>query len=311
QAFRLSARDQPMTRSNTVEILAVPSIPLVHKNDDLVSLVGEGVTQGGIVPRGGDVFVLTQKIVSKAEGRMVDLATVEPSTQAIELAGNVQKDPRLVELILSESVRVVRARPGILIVEHRLGFVMANAGIDQSNVASPDDRQRALLLPVDPDGSAAILRRRLSLRFGVPVAVIINDSFGRAWRRGTCSVAIGAAGLPSLMDLRGSPDLFGRALQVSITGHADEIAAAASLVMGQGAEGQPVVVVRGLTWRGPDKNAYELGRTAAKAQPGRRRSWCAGPPRTCSDEQTTCRGAVRRGRRREFGARPELRPAGR
>jgi coenzyme F420-0:L-glutamate ligase/coenzyme F420-1:gamma-L-glutamate ligase len=249
-----------MQRSSAVELLAVPGIPRVAKGDDLVGLIGEGVVHGDIVPRGGDVFVLTQKIVSKAEGRMVDLATIKPSTEAIELAGKVQKDPRLVELILSESVRVVRSRPGVLIVEHRLGLVMANAGIDQSNVALPDDPQRALLLPVDPDGSAATLKERLSQRFGVPVAVIISDSFGRAWRRGTCGVAIGAAGLPSLMDLRGSPDLFGRELQVSITGHADEIAAAASLVMGQGAEGQPVVIVRGLTWRGPDNAASELVR---------------------------------------------------
>jgi coenzyme F420-0:L-glutamate ligase / coenzyme F420-1:gamma-L-glutamate ligase len=253
-----------MTRTTAVEILAVPGIPLVREDDDLVALIGEGVARSGIVPRGGDVFVLTQKIVSKAEGRMVDLATVEPSTEAIELAGKVHKDPRFVELILSESVRVVRSRPGVLIVEHRLGFVMANAGIDQSNLASPDDSRRALLLPADPDGSAAILKRRLSLGFGVPVAVVISDSFGRAWRRGTCGVAIGAAGLPSLMDLRGSPDLFDRELEVSVTGHADEIAAAASLVMGQGAEGQPVVVVRGLTWRGPDNDASELVRPAAE-----------------------------------------------
>ena len=251
-----------MKPSNAVEILAVPGIPRVAKDDDLVALIGEGLARGGIAPRGGDVFVLAQKIVSKAEGRTIDLATVVPSAIAIELAGRVQKDPRLVELILSESIRVVRARPGLLIVEHRLGFVVANAGIDQSNVASPDEPQQALLLPVDPDGSAVTLRTRLSLRFGVPVAVIINDSFGRAWRRGTCGVAIGAAGLPSLMDLRGSLDLFGRKLQVSITGHADEIAAAASLVMGQGAEGQPVVVVRGLTWRGPDNAASELVRPA-------------------------------------------------
>ena len=253
-----------MTRSSAVEMFAVPGIPLVRKDDDLVALIGDGVARGNIAPRGGDVFVLTQKIVSKAEGRMVDLATVKPSAEAIELAGKIQKDPRLVELILSESVRVVRARPGVLIVEHRLGFVMANAGIDQSNVASADEAQQALLLPVDPDGSAATLRSRLSERFGVPVAVIISDSFGRAWRRGTCGVAIGAAGLPSLMDLRGSPDLFGRELQVSITGHADEIAAAASLVMGQGAEGQPVVVVRGLAWRGADNAASELVRPAAE-----------------------------------------------
>jgi coenzyme F420-0:L-glutamate ligase/coenzyme F420-1:gamma-L-glutamate ligase len=253
-----------MERSNAVEILAVPGIPLVRKDDDLLALISEGLARGGIVPRSGDVFVLAQKLVSKAEGRMVDLATVEPSAEAVELGDKIQKDPRLVELILSESARVVRARPGLLIVEHRLGFVMANAGVDQSNVAAPDGPQQALLLPVDPDASAATLKTRLSQRFGVPVAVIINDSFGRAWRRGTCGVAIGAAGLPSLMDLRGSPDLFGRTLQVSITGHADEIAAAASLVMGQGAEGQPVVVVRGLTWRGPDNDASELVRPAAE-----------------------------------------------
>jgi coenzyme F420-0:L-glutamate ligase/coenzyme F420-1:gamma-L-glutamate ligase len=253
-----------MQRSSAIELLAVPGIPQIAKGDDLVALIGAGLARGGIVPRGGDVVVLTQKIVSKAEGRMVDLATVKPSTEAIELAGKVQKDPRLVELILAESVRVVRTRPGVLIVEHRLGLVMANAGIDQSNIASPDDCQQALLLPVDPDGSAAILKKRLSQRFGVPIAVIISDSFGRAWRRGTCGVAIGAAGLPSLMDLRGSPDLYGRELQVSVTGHADEIAAAASLVMGQGAEGQPVVIVRGLTWRGPDNAASELVRPAAE-----------------------------------------------
>src|SRR3954470_22507972 len=158
-----------MTRTTAVEILAVPGIPLVRKDDDLAALIGEGLARGGIVPRGGDVFVLAQKIVSKAEGRMVDLATVEPSTEAIELAGKIQKDPRLVELILSESARVVRARPGLLIVEHKLGFVMANAGVDQSNVASPDGPQQALLLPVDPDGSAATLRQRLSQKFGVSV----------------------------------------------------------------------------------------------------------------------------------------------
>ena len=251
-----------MKRSNAVEILAVPGIPLVCKDDDLVVLIGEGLSRGGIVPRGGDVFVLTQKIVSKAEGRMVDLATVKPSAEAIELAGNVQKDPRLVELILSESVRVVRAGPGILIVEHRLGFVMANAGIDQSNVASPDDPERALLLPLDPDGSAAILRERLSERFGVPVAVIISDSFGRAWRSGTTGIALGAAGLPSLIDMRGHADLYGRALRVTEIGFADEIAAAASLLMGQADEALPAALVRGLTWAAQPRPARALIRAA-------------------------------------------------
>jgi coenzyme F420-0:L-glutamate ligase/coenzyme F420-1:gamma-L-glutamate ligase len=155
-----------MNRNSTVEILAVPGIPLVRKNNDLVALIGEGLARGGIVPRGGDVFVLTQKIVSKAEGRMVDLATVEPSKEAIELAGNIQKDPRLVELILSESVRVVRAKPGILIVEHRLGFVMANAGIDQSNVApgSRSSRRRRAR------GYAQGVRRRQASAVGPAVA---------------------------------------------------------------------------------------------------------------------------------------------
>jgi len=160
-----------LKRSNAVEILAVPGIPLVRKDDDLVALIGEGLARGGIVPRGDDVFVLTQKIVSKAEGRMVDLATVEPSAEAIELAGNVQKDPRLVELILSESVRVVRARPGILIVEHRLGFVMANAGIDQSNVG----------LARCPPASTATARRSRRQRGDIeeaPVAKVRRASGG-------------------------------------------------------------------------------------------------------------------------------------
>jgi coenzyme F420-0:L-glutamate ligase/coenzyme F420-1:gamma-L-glutamate ligase len=222
-------------------------------------LIGEGLAQGGIVPRGGDVFVLTQKIVSKAEGRMVDLATVEPSTEAIALAGNVQKDPRLVELILSESVRVVRSRPNVLIVEHRLGFVMANAGIDQSNVAPQDGVERALLLPKDPDASAEALRVKLGA-----TALMIIDSFGRPWRRGTTGVAIGSAGLPAMLDLRGNPDLFGRTLQVTISAFADELAAAASLVMGQADEAQPVVLVRGLSWKLPATNAAELVRPATE-----------------------------------------------
>jgi coenzyme F420-0:L-glutamate ligase/coenzyme F420-1:gamma-L-glutamate ligase len=253
-----------MASISGIEIRALPGIPMVRAGDDLVSIVVDGLARGGLQPRDGDVLVIAQKVVSKAEGRSVDLATVVPSTEAIKLAEEIQKDPRLVQLILSESVRVVRARPNVLIVEHKLGFVMANAGIDQSNVANPDGPQMALLLPVDPDGSAETLRLQLSQRFGARLAVIINDSFGRAWRRGTCGVAVGAAGLPSLMDLRGNPDLFGRTLQVSITGHADEIAAAASLVQGQGAEGQPVVLVRGLTWSGPDNNAHELVRPAAE-----------------------------------------------
>ena len=253
-----------MTRTTALEILAVPGIPMIKAGDDLAALIADGLARGGFSPRDKDVVVIAQKVVSKAEGRAVDLATVTPSARAVELAREVQKDPRLVELILSESVRVVRSRPNVLIVEHRLGFVMANAGIDQSNVAAPDGPQVALLLPVDPDGSASALRERLSAQFGVAPAVIITDSFGRAWRRGTAGVAIGAAGLPALLDLRGNPDLFGRALQVSISGFADEIAAAASLVMGQGNEAQPVVLIRGLAWTAPSNPAAELVRPAAE-----------------------------------------------
>ncbi|MBI3197511.1 MAG: coenzyme F420-0:L-glutamate ligase [Rhodospirillales bacterium] len=253
-----------MNRTAALEVLAVPGIPMIAPGDDLAALIAEGLTRANLKPRASDVIVIAQKIVSKAEGRGVDLATVVPSARAIALAEETKKDPRLVELILSESVRVVRSRPGVLIVEHRLGFVMANAGVDQSNVAPPDGPQRALLLPVDPDGSAAALRTRLASLCGAYPAVVITDSFGRAWRRGTAGVAIGAAGLPALLDLRGNPDLFGRALQVSITGFADEIAAAASLVMGQGNEAQPVVLMRGLTWNVPANPASELVRPAAE-----------------------------------------------
>jgi coenzyme F420-0:L-glutamate ligase / coenzyme F420-1:gamma-L-glutamate ligase len=253
-----------MSRTGAVELLAIPGIPMVKPGDDLAVLISEGLARGGVTLRANDVLVLAQKIVSKAEGRSVDLARVKPSTRAITLATEIQKDPRLVELILSESVRVVRSRPNVLIVEHRLGFVMANAGIDQSNVAPTDGIERALLLPVDPDGSAEALRGRLAKEHGAAIAVIITDSFGRAWRRGTAGVAIGAAGLPALLDLRGNPDLFGRILQVSISGFADEIAAAASLVMGQGDEAQPVVLVRGLTWNKPANPAANLVRPASE-----------------------------------------------
>ena len=241
-----------------IELLAVPGLPMVKAGDDLAALIGERLT-GELALRKGDVLVLAQKIVSKAEGRLVEIATVKPSQRAIDLAAEVQKDPRLVELILSESVRVVRSRPNVLIVEHRLGFVMANAGIDQSNVAPQDGVERALLLPKDPDASAEALRARLGA-----TALVIIDSFGRPWRRGTTGVAIGSAGLPAMLDLRGNPDLFGRTLMVTISAFADELAAAASLVMGQADEAQPVVLVRGLSWKLPATNAAELVRPATE-----------------------------------------------
>ena len=253
-----------MTAVGRLELLALPGLPMVKAGDDLAALLAEAYARGRIVPQAGDVLALAQKIVSKAEGRLVELASVTPSPRAVALAAEVQKDPRLVELILSESVRVVRSRPNVLIVEHRLGFVMANAGIDQSNVAAVDGVERALLLPQDPDGSAARIRDALGQRLGRIPAVIVTDSFGRAWRRGTQGIAIGAAGLPALLDLRGNPDLFGRTLQVSISGFADEIASAASLVMGQGDEAQPAVLVRGLAWSAEDNPASNLVRPAAE-----------------------------------------------
>jgi coenzyme F420-0:L-glutamate ligase/coenzyme F420-1:gamma-L-glutamate ligase len=234
-----------------LELIAPAGLPRVKPGDDLASLIAPF----GL--RNGDVVVLAQKIVSKSEGRQVRLSDVTPSQRALEVAEKSQKDPRLVELILAESNEIVRIGFNLLIVEHRLGFVMANAGIDASNV---DDPEQVLMLPADPDGSARRLRQRLKEVAGVDVGVIINDSWGRAWRNGTVGMAIGTAGLPALIDMRGKPDMNGRILRVTEIGHADEIAAAASLMMGQAAEGRPVVIVRGLPAPERDGNAQELVR---------------------------------------------------
>jgi coenzyme F420-0:L-glutamate ligase/coenzyme F420-1:gamma-L-glutamate ligase len=241
-----------------VTLRPIPGIPLVRPRDDLAELLILACERQAISPKEGDVLVLAQKVVSKAEARYIDLATVVPSARAQSLAAEVEKDPRLVEVILGESHRVVRRRPGILIVEHRLGFVMANAGVDRSNVDPEAGAEPVLLLPRDPDGSAATLLARLSAHFGKPLAVIISDSWGRAWRRGTVGVALGAAGLPAVMDLRGRPDLFGHELRVTQTGFADEIASAASLLMGQAAEATPAVLVSGLSWSAPSMPANAL-----------------------------------------------------
>lgn len=245
-----------------VELLALPGVPEVASGTDLAALTAQCLTGAGLDLRDGDVLVVAQKIVSKAEGRRVDLAQVQPSPRAIELAATVHKDARLVELILSESRRIVRAQRGLLVVEHRLGWVMANAGIDQSNVAGPPGAEAALLLPEDPDASAERLRAALGQRLGVQVAVIVNDSFGRPWRCGSVGVAIGCAGLPALRDLRGVPDRHGRRLRVTEVALADELAAAASLLMGQAAEGLPIVRVRGVVLDGPAQAAAALIRPA-------------------------------------------------
>jgi len=246
----------------SLEIIALKSLPMVKAGDDLAELIASALELNGVAPRARDVLVVAQKIVSKAEARIVDLATIEPSAKARALAAEVDKDPRLVEVILSESVRVVRARRGLIIVEHKLGFIMANGGVDQSNVAPANGSQRVLLLPENPDRSAETLRRDMKARTGVDLAIVINDSFGRPWRQGTAGVAIGAAGLPALVDLRGRPDLFGRKLEVSVIGFADEVAAAASLLMGQADEALPAVLIRGLSWSAPESTAASLVRPA-------------------------------------------------
>ena len=232
-----------------VSLKAVTDIPLIQPCDDLSTVFIDALVRDGIDLSDKDIVVVAQKIVSKAEDRYVDLNAVHPSPRALGLAAEVAKDPRLVEVILRESQEVLRYRQGVLIVVHRLGFVMANAGIDRSNL--PYD-ERVLLLPEQPDISCANLRRRLEEHYGVQVGVIINDSVGRAWRNGIVGLALGVAGVPALHDLRSRKDLFGRELLVTQVGLADEVAAAASLLMGQADEGIPVVIVRGLDWEASD-----------------------------------------------------------
>jgi len=241
-------------------ITGLAGVPMVQPGDDLAALTMAAFAATGLAPQGGDVLVVAQKIVSKSEGRIIDVSTIKPSKEAIALAAKTEKDPRLCEVILSESRRIVRHRPNLIIAEHRRGWVMANAGIDHSNVAPGDGTERVLLLPLDPDASAETLRQQLTERTGKRLAVIISDSFGRPFRRGTVGVALGAAGMPALIDWRGHPDLFGRTLEVTETGFADEIAAAASLVMGQADEAVPIALVRGLSWSAPEVPAAELVR---------------------------------------------------
>lgn len=232
----------------------IENIPLVQPGDDLASLIVTAVTDMGEEIRDDDVLVLAQKIVSKAENRYLDLATVVPSAEAEALAIEVDKDPRKVQAILDESNEVVRTREGVLIVEHKLGFVQANAGIDQSNIshAGDDEDLICLLLPEDPDKSARTIRDSIKARLGVDVGVIINDSLGRAWRNGTLGLAIGVAGITALEDYVGDTDLYGRELVVTLVAAADEMAAGASLVMGQTSEKTPVVLVRGYKPRDPE-----------------------------------------------------------
>jgi coenzyme F420-0:L-glutamate ligase/coenzyme F420-1:gamma-L-glutamate ligase len=250
-----------MTASNReVRLLALSGVPLVQAGDDLGDIILHAVAQAGEALAAGDVLVIAQKIVSKAEGRLVDLAQIAPSPRAVALAREVDKDARVIQLILDESLEILRVRRDVVIAVHRNGFVMANAGIDFSNVDSNDADERVLLLPLDPDGTCERIRSQLQVYAQVPLAVIINDSHGRAWRNGTVGVAIGASGLPALLDLRGTPDLFGRELRSTQVGIADEIAAAASMLMGQAGEGTPVVLLRGLQLPDGDGSAADLHR---------------------------------------------------
>jgi coenzyme F420-0:L-glutamate ligase/coenzyme F420-1:gamma-L-glutamate ligase len=247
-----------------LEVTALPGLPIVGAGDDLAALVAEGLRRASISLADGDVLVLASKVVSRAEGRFVDLTTVEPGERARAFALATGKDARLCELILGESQQVSRSAPGALVVRHRLGFVSADAGIDASNAlprgASSASGPWALLLPADPDGSAERLRCALHDLSGAALGVIISDSFGRPFRLGTVGAAIGVAGLPALWDRRGEPDLFGRVLQQTVTALADQIAATADLVAGQAAEGRAAVHVRGLSFIPGQHSAAELYR---------------------------------------------------
>jgi len=259
----------------TLTFTPLPKIPLIRPGDDLVDILLNSMQVARVTLEDGDILVLAQKIVSKAEGRLVNLTSITPSKEAVELAAQSEKDARLVELILRESRTVLRVRPGTIIVEHRLGFVCANAGIDHSNVqpgetptVSKDFGSLAedwvLLLPENPDHSALDIRRKIKIATGNRVGVLIIDSHGRAWRLGTIGMAIGLSGLPGLVDKRGWQDLFGYRLKITVVAAADELAAAASLVMGEAAEGTPAVHVRGFPYPLREGTIKELLRPKAQ-----------------------------------------------
>jgi coenzyme F420-0:L-glutamate ligase/coenzyme F420-1:gamma-L-glutamate ligase len=244
----------------TLTITSLKDIPLIRRDDNLADIVLDSLTKMGVELQENDILVFAQKIVSKAEGRLVNLTTVTPSLKAIELAQKTEKDPRVVELILQESNEIVRTRVGAIIVEHKLGFVCANAGIDHSNVDGEGDQEQeyVLLLPVDPDQSAKQIRDAIQRKRNKNIGVMIIDSHGRAWRNGTVGLCIGLSGVPALIDERGWKDLFGYTLKITVVGVADELAAAASLMMGQADEGTPAVLVRGFPYKLTEGSLKEL-----------------------------------------------------
>jgi coenzyme F420-0:L-glutamate ligase/coenzyme F420-1:gamma-L-glutamate ligase len=243
----------------TLILTPLAEFPIIKPGDDLADLIQEAINRTQIELVSGDILVIAQKIISKSENRFVNLRSVSPSHRAIELSDQIEKDPCLIELVLRESKAVLRYRPGTIIVEHRLGFVCANAGIDHSNVSDEiGSEDWVLLLPEDPDHSASLIRKKIEDWCHEQIGVLVIDSHGRAWRLGTVGVAIGFSGLPGVEDLRGDPDMFGRTLQITQVGAADELAAAASLVMGQAAEGTPVVHARGFPYSLREGSLQEL-----------------------------------------------------
>lgn len=243
-------------------VRALPGLPTLAPGDDLALLVGDAIDRAGWTLASGDILVVASKVVSRAENCFIDLATLEPSAEARALAVEVDKDPRLVELIIRESQQISRKTTGALIVRHRLGFVSANAGIDSSNAAPTEAPPRSgpwvLTLPKDPDASARALRDSFEVRFRVRLAVVLTDSWGRPFRRGTVGFALGVSGLPPVWDRRGTADRHGRVLEATLSGVADSVAAAADLVAGQADEGTPVTLVRGLSFEASDEGATAL-----------------------------------------------------
>jgi coenzyme F420-0:L-glutamate ligase / coenzyme F420-1:gamma-L-glutamate ligase len=248
------------TAAGAVSVLALPGIPLIAPGDDLPGIILKALQTAGLELRDGDVVCVAQKIVSKAEGRLVPLARVTPGPEAVALARDTDKDPRLVQLVLDESTEVVRKKPGVLIVRHRLGLVGAHAGIDQSNIEHGEgvEGEYALLLPVDPDGSARRLRHALEQASGRRLGVVVTDSSNRPWRLGTIGAAIGCSGIRALDDQRGGNDLFGRELKVTLINRADSLATMATLVMGETTERTPVALIRGLPPDDADETAQSV-----------------------------------------------------
>ncbi len=242
----------------SLSLNAIPNIPLIKPNDDLANIILHALSSSGHVLENNDIIAIAQKIVSKAEGRIVDLAIVKPSEKAIKLAQEINKDPRQIELVLSESKEIIAIKPGVIITEHHSGVIMANAGIDHSNVDSTDKKEVVTLLPKDANQSAKQLKNEIETLCKKQIGIVITDSIGRPWRMGTTGVAIGSAGIETIRDLRGNKDMFGRELMVSETADADSLASAACLLMGEADDATPVILIRGYKTVISDQDTRQL-----------------------------------------------------